>query len=284
MRYSDSTAVRYDSVRPAEGTGTIQSARSSADPSQSKSSDDDLAESASDTFVKHTLKPTATSAASSAASVSTSAPIDIDDILGVADAETDANFATLVAPAGDLRAFNPNPTIYFYFSQDNSDLTVDVGGNVPVTIGRGTADSPLVSASPSSPDATNALYFDCKVLSRAHCEFGKDEAGYYVMDIGSSSSTFVNGERLSMPKERSRKHYLQPMDVVQAGVSVQQDGQLVPNGGDDGAVPEDRRAIVFKAFFEVSIATKETWLCLTVSAKYAVAAVKEAQQAFKTAK
>lgn len=42
----------------------------------------------------------------------------------------------------------------------------------------------------------------------------QDEHGYYVQDLGSSSSTFVNGNRLSEAKVLSPKTHLMPNDVV----------------------------------------------------------------------
>jgi hypothetical protein len=69
-----------------------------------------------------------------------------------------------------------------------------------------------------------------------------------VCDVGSSSGTFVNGKRLSEPKQTSPVLPLVPGDLVQLGQSLTEDNLPVPDGDDD-AVPLARRAVRLRVLF-----------------------------------
>jgi pSer/pThr/pTyr-binding forkhead associated (FHA) protein len=102
-----------------------------------------------------------------------------------------------------------------------------------------------VSAS-SDEGARDALrvWFKSKVVSRKHCEFvckpanhapwfssslplTKAKYTWHVRDTGSSSGTFLNGTRLSVPGEKSKEFEVRDGDVVQLGVDYHGGGEEI---------------------------------------------------------
>ncbi|KAL3460890.1 hypothetical protein BJX64DRAFT_289828 [Aspergillus heterothallicus] len=60
--------------------------------------------------------------------------------------------------------------------------------------------------------------FKSKVVSRKHCEFDFGDGGWMIRDLGSSSGTFLNGTRLSLPNVASKMYNLENGDIVQLGI------------------------------------------------------------------
>jgi signal transduction histidine kinase len=62
-------------------------------------------------------------------------------------------------------------------------------------------------------DGTNRVQVNDSEVSRRHAEVRKDEAGFLLVDLGSSNGSYVNGERIT-------EHRLQSGDRVQLGRSL----------------------------------------------------------------
>jgi EAL domain-containing protein (putative c-di-GMP-specific phosphodiesterase class I) len=98
---------------------------------------------------------------------------------------------------GDVRR-SSKETVWFLSGRSSSDADVR---HVPVLC------SPFVIG--RGPNV--ALCLPCRTVSSAHAEIVEDGAGLVLHDLGSTNGTYVNGERISGPRE------LLPDDLVQFG-------------------------------------------------------------------
>ncbi len=85
--------------------------------------------------------------------------------------------------AGSAKASEPRLLLRFVDGPNEMALEVGPGG---ATIGR-------------SPD--NSIRIEDTLLSRRHAQIELKNGGFWLTDLGSSNGTFVNGERLTAPRE-----------------------------------------------------------------------------------
>ncbi|KAJ3221834.1 hypothetical protein HK099_003056 [Clydaea vesicula] len=73
---------------------------------------------------------------------------------------------------------------------------------------------------PASAEPLNPLdvWFTSKVVSRAHAEFSIKDGLIWIRDIGSSSGTFINKNRLSPTTKESKPFQVKEGDIIQFGV------------------------------------------------------------------
>ncbi|CAO3620487.1 unnamed protein product [Cunninghamella blakesleeana] len=65
------------------------------------------------------------------------------------------------------------------------------------------------------------LFLKSKVVSRYHCDIGYENGKVYVRDVGSSSGTYLNHQRLCGSHKESDKIFLKDGDIIQLGVQYQ---------------------------------------------------------------
>lgn len=86
-----------------------------------------------------------------------------------------------------------------------------------ISIGRYTERSKKAATAASG--SSEPVVFKSKVVSRKHAELTVDEKGrWYIQDVKSSSGTFLNHVRLSLPNTESPKVFLNDSDILQLGV------------------------------------------------------------------
>ena len=68
---------------------------------------------------------------------------------------------------------------------------------------------------------SNVIEFKSKVVSREHCVITFRSQKWWIKDVGSSSGTFLNGDRLSLPGLESKHVELKHLSSVQLGLPVQ---------------------------------------------------------------
>lgn len=94
-------------------------------------------------------------------------------------------------------------------------------GDAALRIGRFTDRSGLGLAAVNAANS-HKLAFKSKVVSRAHAEIWVEAGGkFFIKDTKSSSGTFLNHTRLSVPNAESRPFALKDGDVLQLGVDYQ---------------------------------------------------------------
>lgn len=67
-------------------------------------------------------------------------------------------------------------------------------------------------------EKTKPIVYPSKVVSRVHAELILQEGDWYLRDVGSSSGTFLNNERLSLPSTESGLRRITTGDVIRFGV------------------------------------------------------------------
>lgn len=86
-----------------------------------------------------------------------------------------------------------------------------------ISIGRYTERSKKAATAASG--SSEPVVFKSKVVSRKHAELTVDERGrWYIQDVKSSSGTFLNHVRLSLPNTESPRVFLNDSDILQLGV------------------------------------------------------------------
>ncbi|CAO3641505.1 unnamed protein product [Cunninghamella echinulata] len=89
------------------------------------------------------------------------------------------------------------------------------------------SDSKIVRLGRCPPTSINnghpidVLLLKSKVVSRYHCDIGYENGKVYVRDVGSSSGTYLNHNRLCGAHKESDKIYLKDGDILQLGVQYQ---------------------------------------------------------------
>lgn len=67
-------------------------------------------------------------------------------------------------------------------------------------------------------EKTKPIVYTSKVVSRVHAELVLRDENWYLRDVGSSSGTFLNNERLSLPSTESELRRITTGDVIRFGV------------------------------------------------------------------
>ncbi|KAI8882232.1 hypothetical protein K501DRAFT_187252 [Backusella circina FSU 941] len=71
------------------------------------------------------------------------------------------------------------------------------------------------------------IAFKSMAVSRKHAVIFVSAGKYYIWDAKSSSGTFLNGQRLSLPYQSSSPHLLKEGDIIQLGNDCHLNGQVV---------------------------------------------------------
>lgn len=125
-------------------------------------------------------------------------------------------------PSGPAHRIRFVPALDSHRTLHFDPITRDVReGDQPLRIGRFTDRSGQGLAAANAQNH-NKLAFKSKVVSRAHAEVWAEAGGkFFIKDTKSSSGTFLNHVRLSLPNAESRPFPVKDGDILQLGVDYQ---------------------------------------------------------------
>ncbi|GMM32273.1 ubiquitin-conjugating protein [Martiniozyma asiatica (nom. inval.)] len=124
-------------------------------------------------------------------------------------ADIDGFFSVRLTPFIDHTATNP----YMFFGP----IIRRLKPGMTIYVGRYTEKTKHAATAASG--SSEMVVFKSKVVSRKHAELSVDEEGnWYIKDTQSSSGTFLNHVRLSLPNQDSLPMRLGESDVIQLGV------------------------------------------------------------------
>lgn len=141
---------------------------------------------------------------------STNTPI-VDGINATTNTACDVNgfYSIRLTPSIDHSSTHP----YMFFGPIVRKLKTGKS----ISVGRYTEKSKKAAVAPAG--SSEPIVFKSKVVSRKHAELTVDESGnWYIQDIKSSSGTFLNHVRLSLPNTESPKMPIKDSDILQLGV------------------------------------------------------------------
>ncbi|KAA1472877.1 SMAD/FHA domain-containing protein [Dentipellis sp. KUC8613] len=118
----------------------------------------------------------------------------------------------------------PLPALYLYPLNDTfSPIHLHLPANQRVEIDRRT------QRASGGHGHGHERVFDSLTMSKKHAEVWEDAGEIFVMDMGSSNGTFLNGERLSPEGEASKPFQIQTDDIVEFGQNMLRDANADPS-------------------------------------------------------
>ena len=128
---------------------------------------------------------------------------------GQSSCDSNGFYSIRLTPSIDHSSTHP----YMFFGPIVRKLKPGKG----ISIGRYTERSKKAATAASG--SSEPVVFKSKVVSRKHAELTVDERGrWYIQDVKSSSGTFLNHVRLSLPNTESPRVFLNDSDILQLGV------------------------------------------------------------------
>lgn len=123
--------------------------------------------------------------------------------------DSNGNYSIRLTPSIDHSSTYP----YMFFGP----IIRKIKPGMTLAIGRYTEKNK--KAALAAPGSSASIVFKSKVVSREHGELTVDNEGkWYIKDVSSSSGTFLNHVRLSVPNKDSQNVLLKDSDILQLGV------------------------------------------------------------------
>ncbi|KAL7791909.1 hypothetical protein V8C37DRAFT_138739 [Trichoderma ceciliae] len=212
-------ATSPDPARASQPRGANASSTSStpvrppaAQPSASSSSSSSAAETPSSTADEHPAMARSNDVGSSSSSGSGSG-----SGAGSSDSQPSIRFSAYYDPRSTRPSLSFPPI----------SRTLSNGTEV-IRVGRySERDNHALASVPGHKPSAAPVGFKSKVVSRRHCEFWYENGKWFIKDVKSSSGTFLNHIRLSLPSEESKAFPVNDGDIVQLGIDFKGGEEMI---------------------------------------------------------
>ncbi|RDL39557.1 uncharacterized protein BP5553_03897 [Venustampulla echinocandica] len=152
-------------------------------------------------------------------------------------AESHSSEAVAQNEAGNAKGMSHQlPSIRFTAHQDpratrpslafNPMARILPSGSEVIKVGRYSERDTQPAQAANAPSAA-PVGFKSKVVSRRHCEFWYSNGRWYIRDVKSSSGTFLNHIRLSLPGTESKPYPVNDGDIVQLGIDFKGGEEMI---------------------------------------------------------